>query len=522
MITGQTIKSSMTSIKHIYHYITISLIAPVFIFGCQETPENKNSVPTIPHPIEQISIETAPISTQVEAPITSAYDKALQKRIQALAFDGNPFEQNLDRLPNINHPKAQLGKRLFFSKALSGNLDTACASCHHPLLGGGDNLSLPIGVNAHNPDLLGQGRYLIQGERIDIARNAPTTFNCALWESVVFHDGRIEYHQQKDGISTPDVSLNKVDSLAGNNLIHAQARFPVVAEAEMKGHQFHNKHGNQTTRLRIAERLGGYGRASDLTKAEHKYWLKAFQTAYPELPPKPEHLITEQNISEAIAFYERSQIFINTPWRDYIKGNLSAISEQAKQGALLFYTPILEGGSGCFNCHSGDKLTNEQFYNVAIPQIGHGKDPQTLQDLGRALVTQEKEDNFTFRTPSLLNVAVTGPWGHNGAYTNLTDMIRHMLNPQLAIEHYNPAQIGQSVNLTKWWTNTQQALQSNQALPLQSSDDKTVQALLSFLHTLTDPCVLDRQCLSDWLVDDTDMDPMHLQLQAVTANGKVL
>ncbi|MDJ0919320.1 MAG: cytochrome c peroxidase, partial [Woeseiaceae bacterium] len=47
-------------------------------------------------------------------------------------------------LPSINDPLAQLGKLLFFSKSLSGDFDTACASCHHPALGGGDGLALPV------------------------------------------------------------------------------------------------------------------------------------------------------------------------------------------------------------------------------------------------------------------------------------------------------------------------------------------------------------------------------------------
>ena len=64
-------------------------------------------------------------------------------------------------LPSINDPKAQLGMKLFFTKGLGGDQDSACVTCHHPVLGGGDNLSLSIGVGAVIPDLLGEGR--VQG-----------------------------------------------------------------------------------------------------------------------------------------------------------------------------------------------------------------------------------------------------------------------------------------------------------------------------------------------------------------------
>ena len=60
-------------------------------------------------------------------------------------------------IPSIHSAKAQLGMRLFFNKALGGMKDTACVSCHHPLLGGSDDLSLPIGTGAAVPDLLGLG-----------------------------------------------------------------------------------------------------------------------------------------------------------------------------------------------------------------------------------------------------------------------------------------------------------------------------------------------------------------------------
>ena len=63
-------------------------------------------------------------------------------------------------LPDITSPKAQLGMKLFFTKALGGERDAACVTCHHPALGGGDDLSLPIGVDAQIPDLLGPGRFV--------------------------------------------------------------------------------------------------------------------------------------------------------------------------------------------------------------------------------------------------------------------------------------------------------------------------------------------------------------------------
>jgi len=51
-------------------------------------------------------------------------------------------------LPQITDNKAQLGMKLFYTKSLGGDKDSACVTCHHPMLGGGDNISLSIGSEA--------------------------------------------------------------------------------------------------------------------------------------------------------------------------------------------------------------------------------------------------------------------------------------------------------------------------------------------------------------------------------------
>jgi cytochrome c peroxidase len=62
-----------------------------------------------------------------------------------------------------------------------------------------------------------------------------------------------------------------------------------------------------------------------------------------------------------------------------------------------------------------------------VPQLGPGKDESGL-DYGRYLETGDPQDKFAFRTPPLRNVALTGPWMHNGAYTRLEDAVRHHFN----------------------------------------------------------------------------------------------
>jgi cytochrome c peroxidase len=48
------------------------------------------------------------------------------------------------------------------------------------------------------------------------------------------------------------------------------------------------------------------------------------------------------------------------------------------------------------------------------------------------------EDAYRFRTPMLRNVALTGPWGHNGAYATLEGIVRHHLDPVASLEAWTP------------------------------------------------------------------------------------
>ena len=162
-----------------------------------------------------------------------------------------------------------------------------------------------------------------------------------------------------------------------------------------------------------------------------------------------------------------------------------------------------------------------------MPQIGAGKDSGITKtnDTGCNLITGKKEDKFRFRTPSLLNVEVTGPWGHDGAYTSLEGITRHMLVPKASALNYNPIQLKQSgINIADLEENTLEALDSGldlTAKPNLKEDDITY--LVSFLKALTDPCVKNRACLSKWIPKADEDDPDGMMLHAINGkNGKFL
>jgi cytochrome c peroxidase len=482
------------------------------------------------------------LSAAAPAP-AQTLDDQLRGAIHAQGLTGDPTRGR--ELTKISDPLPQLGMRLFFSKSLGGVLDSACASCHHPALGGADGLSLPVGTAAVNPALLGPGRKK-KGGVPAVPRNAPTTFNAGLYDHFLFHDGRVESLAPQPGangaggpIRTPDVAFGQPDPEAGPNLPAAQSRFPVTAADEMRG-GFAPKLGNDALRQRLAARIGNYGAgAGELSPND---WLPLFEGAF-GVADTPRKLVNYANIETALAAYERSQVFVESPWKSYVAGDDAALSDSAKRGALMFLSPPNRGGAGCSGCHRGDTFTDERFHTVAFPQIGPGKGDGTdgSDDFGRERESGDAQDLYAVRTPSLLNVALTAPYGHAGAYATLTDVVHHYRNPRASVESFFAnggwCQLAQfkALGATRCAAlyphardNSELALAkldqddaNGRGLPPIRLNDAQVADIVAFLQSLTDRCAADPACRAQW-VPDAGGAPDAEQLEAVDAHGKTL
>jgi cytochrome c peroxidase len=241
-------------------------------------------------------------------------DQQLRNLIVQRGLSGDPSKGR--NLPGINSPLAQLGKTLFFSKSLGGGFDTTCVSCHHPALGGTDNLSLSVGVDAELPDLLGVGRIDNDGLPL-VPRNAPTIFNIGFWDRGLFWDSRVERllgesgtNGNGAGIRTPDSPFGIADDQAGDNLVMAQARFPMTSSAEIKTEGFENGSDNDAIRSHLAARIGNYG--SGEGELPPNMWIEAFQNIY-GVSQSVEVLVSVDNIVRAISESQRSMVFIDSP-----------------------------------------------------------------------------------------------------------------------------------------------------------------------------------------------------------------
>ena len=125
-------------------------------------------------------------------------------------------------------------------------------------------------------------------------------------------------------------------------------------------------------------------------------------------PVRPEH------IAKAISAYERT---LNCGDTAYDK---AALSESATRGEALFY-----GKAACMACHNGENLTDGLFHNVGLEADEQGKVREGA-DIGHGKVAGDEAKNFTFRTPTLRNVARTAPYFHNGSVATLEEAVRFM------------------------------------------------------------------------------------------------
>jgi cytochrome c peroxidase len=124
----------------------------------------------------------------------------------------------------------------------------------------------------------------------------------------------------------------------------------------------------------------------------------------------------------------------DSPYDKWITG--TPLPENAERGRQLFFN------ARCASCHAGPLFTDQQFHALGLPAFGPGRTRQWDQisrDVGRMAETNLLEDAYKFRTPSLRNVALTAPYGHNGAYPTLAAMIRHHADPAQSVAAWTPS-----------------------------------------------------------------------------------
>jgi len=122
--------------------------------------------------------------------------------------------------------------------------------------------------------------------------------------------------------------------------------------------------------------------------------------------------ISENWVVRAIAAFERTILSGDAPYDRFKAGDKGALSEAAQRGLAVF-----EGKGRCVLCHSGPTFTDNTFHNLGV---GTGAEKP---DAGRMDVTKDAKDWGKFKTPTVRNAAVTGPYMHDGSEATLEAVV---------------------------------------------------------------------------------------------------
>ncbi len=292
----------------------------------------------------------------------------------SMIFAGSLYAQSLQPLPplpvfpeNPTSPaKVELGRKLFFDRRLSGDGTMACATCHSPGAGYSDGLAISLSYPTTRN-----------------WRNAGAIINLA-YNDVFFWDGRAK-------------------------TLEEQALFPMMSAFEM----------NQNLDF-VEEEL-----------KEVPEYVKSFQDVFGGE-------INRERIAMALAAFQRTIVSGDAPLDAFLKGDAHALTPVQRKGYDIF-----TGRGNCTACHNGPNLTDNRYYNLGVPEnpelindprvaatmrftakVSGYRSYRTLhEDPGRYLVTKDRKDWKAFRTPTLREIALTGPYMHNGVFATIKETV---------------------------------------------------------------------------------------------------
>ncbi|MDP6849783.1 MAG: cytochrome c peroxidase [Planctomycetota bacterium] len=347
--------------------------------------------------------------------------QSLSPQLPPMPLPPNPSNQYAD-----DPAAAHLGQLLFFDEGLSPSGTVSCATCHDPEKGWGDGLPVSEGVG-------------------NTAFNAPTILNSAYgqWQ---FWDGRTDslWSQALQPVES-DVEMNSSRTF----VLHRIASEPTLNAAwEM----CFGPLPDMSNRNRFPENAcpppqkpqNPFEIVEPSTDSRHLAWA--------EMTIADQNKVNEQysKFGKAIEAFERKIVsgpsafdFFAAGLRREFRGDPSALSADAQLGLRFFM-----GEGNCISCHFGPQLTDGEFHNVgmALPEGSPFDDgrPTGIRKLredqfnGRGLFSDSKEwatnqhllyltyTEHTFgayKTPSLRNSTRTAPYGHDGRFSSLEEVL---------------------------------------------------------------------------------------------------
>lgn len=391
-------------------------------------------------------------------------------------------QEGADEAPDLNEAAAAetglsdielLGKRIFEDKSLSEPPGVSCASCHDPskAFQGNNGSPVPAVARGSRPNALGQ-------------RKAPSLLYASLVPA--FH-----FEEKKDA-KTGKTELVPIGGLFWDgraDSLAAQAQGPLLGSREM----------NNPSKRAVAEKVRDGAYSSLASRALGADLFVNLGEAFDKL-------------TQAVAAYESTETFhpFSSKFDAFLEGR-EKLTAKEMRGFELFKNPRK---GNCIACHVGEigshdpsswPFTDFSYDALGAPRNSDIPDNDEAQyfDLGlckRPGIEKSAPADFDleslcghFRAPSLRNVAVTGPYLHNGAFKTLREVVAfyatrdtHPLRwyPKAAdgkAAKYNDLPLKHHVNVNE--KEVPYDRKQGQAARL---SDKEIDAIVAFLETLTD------------------------------------
>ncbi|MGD2118118.1 MAG: cytochrome c peroxidase [Chromatiales bacterium] len=346
-------------------------------------------------------------------------------------------------------PRVDLGRALFFDSNLSLNRTQSCSTCHDPAKGFADGRDNGVGSAVSLGD---DGKSL--GDR-----NAPTASYASF---------------------SPEFHLNAKGLYVGGQFLDGR-------EADLKGQAggppLNPLEMNMPDKAAVVERL-----------KENPQYVKKFTGIY-GVDVFDDDEAAYMAMTDSIASFEETDFFapFDSKYDRYLRGEYE-MTTQEDLGMTLFFSQQF---SNCNLCHQlkkssiseGETFSNYEYHNIGVPansavRAVNGTKPDHIDHglLDNPDVSDVKQDG-KFKVPTLRNVAVTGPYMHNGVFKDLRTVVlfynkynsrssKRQINPETG-EKWATPEVAENLSLKE--------LETGPAL-----NDKRIDALVAFMKTLTD------------------------------------
>jgi cytochrome c peroxidase len=344
----------------------------------------------------------------------------------------------------ITEEGVALGRKLFYDPILSGNGKQSCAGCHKQALAFTDGLAFSDGS---------------EGKKA--RRNSMSLVNLG-WQDKLFWDGRA-------------ATLEELVHFPVTDSLEMHAEIPKIMRALNKDKNykalFYGAFGSEAITMPMVEKA-----LSQFMRTIVSY-SAPFDILYRDYAAHPED-VAAVNKRNHVAYIDDRQLLLNgfSPGNENSYGHDSALAKQIKDiGASEHVLTIF---SRCLNCHyisfqplcggcdgtlTGNALV--QFKNNGLDTLG--------SDKGLYQRTKNEKDKYLFKVPTFRNVAVTGPYMHDGRFKTLEEVI----------EHYNS---GIQAN-----PNLDSLLRDDHNMPMRfHMDASEKKQLISLIRMFTDTVVL--------------------------------